>query len=143
MALRWCSGSTSMVVSTPSSRIPERSHNPLTPAPVPTSTTALPPDRRAKTLRSAPTAGVTGSAPRSTARSRAAATMSSSEMAPSAWLTIASTGDRSALLVTIRSCRARVNLSCDTPNSATIERVSWMELPGEIGSRPHSQEELS
>ena len=31
-----------MVVSTPSSRIPDSSQNPLTPAPVPTSTTALP-----------------------------------------------------------------------------------------------------
>ena len=33
----------SIVVSTPSSRIPDSSHSPLTPAPVPTSTTALPP----------------------------------------------------------------------------------------------------
>jgi hypothetical protein len=46
--------------------------------------------------------------------------MSSSEMAPSAWLTIASTRDRSALLVTIRSCRVGGDLSRDTPNSSRM-----------------------
>ena len=40
-ATRWCSFSKSIVVSTPSSRIPRSSHPPLTPVPVPTSTTAL------------------------------------------------------------------------------------------------------
>lgn len=43
LAARWCSGSESMVVSVPSSRIPSSSHSPLMPAPVPTSTTARAP----------------------------------------------------------------------------------------------------
>jgi hypothetical protein len=40
-AIRWCSFSTSMVVSTPSARMPRSSQTPLTPVPVPISTTAL------------------------------------------------------------------------------------------------------
>ena len=79
-----------MVVRTPSSRIPDSSHSPLTPAPVPTSTTARASVSLASTHSSAPTAGVTAPAPMSTARSRAAATIASSEIECSAWLTIAS-----------------------------------------------------
>src|SRR6266545_2332838 len=45
-AIRWCSASTSIVVNTPSARMPARSQRPLTPVPVPISTTArAPPDR--------------------------------------------------------------------------------------------------
>ena len=43
---RWCSGSTSIEVSTPSAAIPRSSHSPLTPAPVPISTTARAPIAR-------------------------------------------------------------------------------------------------
>ena len=68
--------------------MPESSHSPLTPAPVPTSTTALAPVTLASTLSSAPTAGVTAPAPMSTARSRAAATMASSVIDCSACATI-------------------------------------------------------
>ncbi len=80
----------SIVVSTPSARMPDNNHNPLTPAPVPTSTTALPPVNLASRLSRAPTAGVTAPAPMSTARSRAVARIASSEIDPSAWAEIAS-----------------------------------------------------
>ncbi len=54
-----------MVVSTPSARIPRSSHTPLTPVPVPTSTTA-------RALRNAaPAPAVTASRPTSRARLRA------------------------------------------------------------------------
>ena len=39
-AMRWCSGSTSIEVSTPSGRMPRSNHRPERPVPVPTSTTA-------------------------------------------------------------------------------------------------------
>ena len=74
----------SMVVSTPSSLIPDSNHRLLTPAPVPTSTTALPPLSLVSRLSSAPTAGVTAPAPMSAARSRAASSTVSSEIEPSA-----------------------------------------------------------
>ena len=68
--------------------MPDSNHSALTPAPVPTSTTAFAPLSLASTLSRAPTAGLTAPAPVSTARSRAAATMASSEIECSAWVTI-------------------------------------------------------
>ncbi|CFE69992.1 Uncharacterised protein [Mycobacterium tuberculosis] len=73
-----------MVVKTPSSRMPDNSHRPLTPAPVPTSATALPPLSLASKHSNAPTAGVTAPAPMSVARSRAPARITSSDIDPSA-----------------------------------------------------------
>ena len=74
----------SIVVNTPSSLMPDNNQSPLTPAPVPTSATALPPLSLASRLNSAPTAGVTAPAPMSTARSRALARIASSDIEPSA-----------------------------------------------------------
>ena len=64
--------------------MPDSSHSPLTPTPVPTSATDLPPLSLASRLSSAPTAGVTAPAPMSVARSRAPAKIASSEIEPSA-----------------------------------------------------------
>ncbi|SLI91018.1 Uncharacterised protein [Mycobacteroides abscessus subsp. abscessus] len=66
------------MVSVPSSRMPSSSHNPLMPAPVPTSTTARAPSSWAYMLSRAPTEGGTGAAPSSVARSRALTRISSS-----------------------------------------------------------------
>ena len=54
LASRWCSASTSTVVSTPSARMPRSSQRPETPVPVPTSTTARASSTEARKRRAAP-----------------------------------------------------------------------------------------
>ena len=56
-AARWCSPSTSMVVSTPSLAMPASRYRPDTPAPVPTSTTLRAPVAAARTRSIAPPPG--------------------------------------------------------------------------------------
>src|SRR3954467_14654184 len=68
----------SIVVSTPSARIPRNSHRLLTPVPVPTSTTALALLAAAMNRSAAPVAGPTGTRPTSLAWARAAASTASS-----------------------------------------------------------------
>jgi hypothetical protein len=67
-----------MEVSTPSAAIPRSNHSPLTPVPVPTSTTARAPIVAARKHSAAPPAGATGLVPSVRARSRAAIRTSSS-----------------------------------------------------------------
>ena len=78
-AARWCSDSTSMVVSTPSGVIPPSSHSALTPVPVPDLGHRVRPagggEHRAARRPSPAETGVT---PSSAARSRASAMASSS-----------------------------------------------------------------
>src|SRR3954452_9520932 len=89
LAARWCSASTSMVVSTPSAAMPPSRYSPETPAPVPISTTLRAPVAAASTRRVAPPAGPTGTQPNSRARSRAPRTTSSSFTNDSAYATLA------------------------------------------------------
>ena len=77
-ASRWSSGSTSMVVSTPSEPIPPSRHSPETPVPVPTSATDFAATAAASIFRAAPVAEETGAMPSSMPRSRASAICSSS-----------------------------------------------------------------
>ena len=77
-ASRWISGSTSMVVSTPSGPIPSRIHRPDTPVPVPISATERAATEAASMRSAAPVAGVTGAVPSSMPRRRACAATSGS-----------------------------------------------------------------
>ena len=74
----WSSGSTSMVVSTPSEPMPLSRHSPETPVPVPISATDFAATAAASILSAAPVAGDTGAMPSSMPRSLASAVCSSS-----------------------------------------------------------------
>jgi len=77
-AMRWYPASTSIVVSTPSERMPRSSQSPLTPVPVPISTTERAPPAAASKRSVAPAAGATGARPTSAASPRAARSTRSS-----------------------------------------------------------------
>src|SRR5436305_1268167 len=77
-AIRWCSASRSIVVSTPSGRMPPRSQRPLTPVPVPISTTARAAQAAASRRNAAPAPGATGARPTSSASDRATCMVRSS-----------------------------------------------------------------
>jgi len=83
-AARWCSGSLSMVVRTPSAGMPASSHSVDTPLPVPTSTTARAAEAATSIRRAAPVPGSTGEHPSSTPRPRARSVASSSTTKSSA-----------------------------------------------------------
>ena len=76
--MRWCSGSTSIEVSTPSGRMPRSSHRPERPVPVPTSTTARAAIAEARKRSAEPTPGEIGTQPSTFAAERASAITSSS-----------------------------------------------------------------
>ena len=94
-AARWCSGSLSTVVSTPSGRMPRSSHSPDTPAPVPTSTTARAATVAARKRSAAPPPVPIGTQPSSRPRRRAAWSTASSARYASAYSLLASTAARS------------------------------------------------
>jgi hypothetical protein len=75
-----------MVVSTPSGRMPRSNHSPLTPVPVPISTTARAPQAAANRRTAAPTPGLTAGTPISRAIPRAVRkTTSSGTYASANW----------------------------------------------------------
>src|SRR6476469_2031558 len=85
LADRWFSASMSMVVRMPSEGMPSSSQSPETPAPVPTSTTALAPTAAAIIRRAAPPPGPIGVQPSSSPRCRAFSAISLSATKSSAY----------------------------------------------------------
>ena len=100
--------------------IPCRSHRLLTPAPVPTSTAVFASSILANIASVAPTAGVTGWAPRSSARSRAAVKISSSETTSSTWRSICSAWVTLMRLSGGSDCRCKARSHQDSQESLRL-----------------------